>query len=245
MNTGISISAVGRGEQLDDAINRALDSKPDVIEIAVGARPCPRDPYETIHAAKASATITAHHTLPLLKQQTLRPDAGNELTIAHCLNRHGITSYTAHPPASRDTSDTGWFDWALRYRDCLGEHGIDFAVETMYTPRTPQDRAQGRWPLANEAGVIEFVEKAHQWGWDRPLLLDAAHVNIGVMHHEWTWAAATALLEQGCVHTVHLSDNDGRRDAHDPLAEGSAIHRWAASAPLDNAIYVIDEGRQL
>lgn len=239
----MSLSAVGAGGSLEGALERALSYTPDVVEIAVGARPALCDPYDALYQAATRCTLTAHHTLPLLPGANVYPTPGNEHQVARLLSRFRITSYSAHPPTCAST-DTSFTDWALAYRETLGSYGIDFAIETMYTPRTGRDRAYGRWPLADEKSVLSFCDWALSHGWRSPLLLDVAHVNIGVQHHEWRWETAASLLEAGLVTTLHISDNDGRRDAHTEIQPGSDISRWLGSVQLDPAVLVIDEGRR-
>jgi len=74
---------------------------------------------------------------------------------------------------------------------------------------------------------------------DVPILLDTGHLNVSA--HTLGFDRRDFARRHGWrVHAVHLHDNDGSRDAHEPAREGS----WALDAVRDSAAeYVVVEAR--
>lgn len=244
MTRGVSVSGVGGGGDIRDAVRRAaLDSA--IIEIAVGGRAFGCDPYEDLMAIRDACGVTfvGHHTLPLVEGAAVRPGIENQREVADLLERYEINTYSAHPLQLAETSEDGLFEWFCRTADLLGERGISFSLETMYTPRDARDRVSGRWHLADEESVTRFVTRAMDRGYNTPLLMDLAHIHIEAEHGHWRWESVHDLVRSGVVSCVHVSENDGRRDRHDSLSDTHRVREELSRIEAEFAGLVIDEGR--
>jgi hypothetical protein len=244
MTYATSISSIGGGGDVRDAV-RAACALSDVVEIAVGARALENDPWHALMEIKADTHVefVGHHTLPLVAGSAVRPGLNNQREIAALLNRYEITQYSAHPLQLSEVTEGELFEWFYRSADIFGEHGISFSLETMYTPRDSRDRTSGRWHLMDEDTVRRFVESAMGRGYNRPLLLDLAHIHIEVQHHRWRWESVHELVKSSAVSCVHVSENDGRRDRHDQLSDAHQVRRELNKIEAAFDGLIIDEGR--
>ena len=244
MKRGVSISGVGRGGDVRDAV-RSAAMLSDVVEIAVGGRTHGRDPWSDLMETRDTTGVefVGHHTLPLVEGPAVRPGLYNQQVVADLLERYEITTYSAHPLQLAEATEDTLFEWFCRSADLLGERGISFSLETMYTPRDSRDRTSGAWHLADEQSVMRFVERAMARGYKTPLLIDLAHVFIEVEHGQWRWESIHELVRHDAVSCVHVSENDGRRDRHDQLTHHHQVREELNRVEATFDGLIIDEGR--
>lgn len=240
-------TAWGNADPLDVVVDRILECDPDInaIELSIGARPI--DQPETVLGpiADAGIELLAHHTAPIGDSYHVRPDLRCPPHVAAQRCRDlGIIRYTAHPPHRQHASLDELNDWALNWWTTLAEHGISFAVETMYRPRTRDEITKtGGYHLSTPTEVWEFCDMAAAHGWDAPLLIDTSHLNIGLHGGEWTLGDIDELLAGAPCDEIHVSINDGRRDLHSPAGPFDDPALWA-TPHLDRFRWVVDEGRR-
>jgi len=244
LSRGVSVSGVGGGRDIRDAVQKAAATS-RIVEIAVGGRALDGDPYEDLMTIRDTCGVTfvGHHTLPLVEGAAVRPGFENQREVADLLERYEITTYSAHPLQLSETSEDGLFEWFCRTADLHGERGISFSLETMYTPRDARDHVSGRWHLADEASVTRFVTRAMARGYRTPLLLDLAHIHIEAEHGRWRWESVQDLVSSDAVSCVHVSENDGRRDRHDSLSDTHRIREELTRIEEAFSGLVVDEGR--
>lgn len=133
------------------------------------------------------------------------------------------------------------WDWAFAWHDALGAVGVEFRVETMYRPRTRDEHElTGGYHLDDAVSVLRFAGAAAARGWPRPLLVDASHLHIGFCGGQWTSGDVVELLASGLSDHLHVSANDGRRDAHTPVPAGHVVESWVVPH-LDRFAVVVDE----
>lgn len=241
-----TLSAWASSLPLDDALGRIATERPDtrVVELAVGARAV-QDPFTVLDSYRSRFAFIAHHTVPLGRGTVLRPDRDDPADLVSALRTAAITTYSAHPLSRRAASSfEELWSWASTLRDQLAAFGCSFALETMYVPRDPAEaRASGGYHLDTPAAVEQFLARAEQVGWENPLVLDAAHLHIGHHHGVWPVADIGDLLSAGVAAELHISANDGRRDAHDPLDLRHPVADWVGPH-LHRFDVVVDEGRR-
>lgn len=240
----VSTSAVGRGGDIRDAVREAASRAP-IVEVAVGARALGGDPFDDVCSTLQStgARLIGHHTLPLVEGAAVRPTLENITPVLQLVDRYEMASYTCHPFKLAECSEDELLAWTLQMHDSLGDRGVGFAIETMFTPRDARDRAAGAWHLADEASVVRFAIRCREHGMRAPLLVDLAHLYIETMHGNWRWETFEELVKDGYVAQLHVSQNDGRRDAHEAL---DAVHPVAEILRRIEPIFdglIIDEGR--
>lgn len=235
-------TAWGVGLPLEAALDRLFENRPDTthVELSVGAR---SGPVSTL-AKWPDVTFLGHHLLPL-GSRALRPNSRDKDDLIRTLGEAGITRYTAHPPHQRFVRGlTGLHQWCESWLSALTDAGIEFAVETMYTPRNRQEEEQsGGYFLSTPTEVWDFVSWAKSIGWEQPLVLDASHLFIGWSGGTWTDDDVMNLLDYGPADEIHISENDGRRDLHRPLTLGHKVSQWLANDTLSRYRYVVPEGK--
>ncbi len=235
-------TAWGMSLPLDAALERIFENRPDTthVELSVGARP---GPVSTLDRWP-DVTFIGHHLLPL-GERSLRPNARDRDDLIGTLIEAGITRYTAHPPHQRFVrGKTGLYQWCESWLTRLGAAGIEFAVETMYTPRNRQEQEQsGGYFLSTPGEVWDFVTWAQSIGWNQPLVLDASHLYIGWSGGTWTDDDVMNLLDYGPADEIHISENDGRRDLHRPLTFQHKVSTWLTDYTLTRFAYVVPEGK--
>lgn len=231
-------TAWGAGLPLDAALDRLFTERPDTkcVELSVGTRP--GDP--SLLDRYPDVKFIGHHVFPL-GQRNLRPNSRDKDELIDMLVATGIKRYTAHPPHKKFTRGlAGLHEWCRSWHDSLAEHGIEFAVETMYTPRDRKEReVSGGYFLSTPTEVWEFVEWAD---WDDPLVLDASHLYIGWSGGVWTDQDIYDLLMYAPAKEIHISENDGRRDLHRPLSERHKVSEWVDGL-LGRFEYTVLEGK--
>lgn len=245
-----SLSGWANGRPLEEVLAR-MDADPSlndvaVVELAIGARPV-ADPLGVLRRYRHRFSYIAHHSVTIAPGRVVRPDAGDLVAV---LDAAQIHAYSAHPPSRSAVDDDGLWRWALELRARLADAGISFALETMYPVRDRADAAWGTsWHLDSPVAVHGFLDRAAAVGWDRPLVLDAAHLHIGRSAGVWDDDAIATLCQRladtrACAE-AHISTNDGVRDRHDPPGTYPELDEWARRvAYAAEPGYLVDEGRR-
>jgi hypothetical protein len=241
-----SLTAWGAGRSLVEAVTAAAAHADDgVVQLAIGARP---DPNWLAVCSSVGVEWVAHHAVPLGRTM-LRPN-GDPDEMVQALTALGIRRYSAHPPARRHADDAELWAWARRWHDALAHAGITFALETMYPPLDPADAGYGAgWHLDTPASVHALLDQAERAGWAAPLVVDGAHLHIGVTSGVWSHDDVDALVarcaETGACAEAHLSANDGVRDRHLPPGTLPPVDAWVRHiAEGCRPALIVDEGRR-
>lgn len=239
-------TAWGDGDLLDVALSRIAACDPDVevVELSIGARAVD-DPIGLLHSWASRFRFVAHHTAPVLPGRSVRPDLLTDPeSVASALSEVGIRSYSGHPPSRRHCDEDGFWAWAHRWWETLGQAGVTWSVETMYVPRTrDEQQSSGGYHLSTPAEVWAFCARAAAVGWHDPLLIDVSHLLIGWSGGSWSERDILELLSDAPSKELHVSTNDGRRDIHQPLSFDDRAWSWVAPH-LDRFDLVVDEGRR-
>lgn len=242
MVTVETTTAWGMGLPLGATMERIFENRPGTthVELSVGSRPAP---VSTLNDWP-DVTFIGHHLLPL-GSHALRPNARDRDELIDTLVGAGIKRYTAHPPHQRFVrGQSGLHQWCESWLTRLSDVGIEFAVETMYTPRNKQEQEQsGGYFLSTPAEVWDFVAWAQSIGWDQPLVLDASHLYIGWSGGAWSDDDVHNVLDYGPADEIHISENDGRRDQHRPLTFEHKVSEWIGNDTLNRFRYVVPEGK--
>lgn len=242
-----SITGWGAKRPLGLAVSDAVAASPSgIVQLAIGARPV-KDPQQVLQAHPA--TFIAHNAVPLGESRMLR--AGNDPgEMIEALTRANIKRYSAHPPTRKQADSEGMWNWAFRWWTSLRRAGISFAVETMYPVQDPKDSGWGAgWHLDNPCAVWEFCDRATKAGWEFPLVVDGAHLNIGLTCGLWKQEDIGLLVErcqkQFLCAEAHVSSNDGVKDKHDPPGTRPWVDEfvWDIARRVHPQI-IVDEGRR-
>lgn len=166
------------------------------------------------HAARAPVRL--HHGFAFAAR---RQDVWGD--DARCLvDAHSVHPPVAGSPAAAAIAARGLGAWL----EARGEGGAAPLLETMYPG----------WVL----GTGDELEDAMRCG--APLAVDVSHVflqlSAGVMG-EGTWRRLAAYDRIG---EVHVSANDGSRDAHAPLAPSTFGLAWARERLADGVPVVLE-----
>lgn len=255
MRKFLSTSAAAHGDTLGVVMNRALKGYNN-IEIGIGPRPEP-DPGTIIYEMIAKGVIvTAHANCPLGDGRYLNQERDFDEIINRCWDL-GIHRYSVHAPRKRDYPSWDEFlTWAVtkwgstltpRLREGLSgsitysyrPRVFEFSVETMYPARDPY------W-LDSYDEVARFLDWTDHMGWERPLIADVAHLQIGMNQGLWTEPQVEYVMKSQQISEFHYSDNDGIHDNHKPYVEGvnSRIDRWLEWCRETPNIDMVDEGRR-
>jgi sugar phosphate isomerase/epimerase len=238
----ISVSAIGRGRPLDIVLEEAEQQGHDWIEIAVGAKPVDHIWFwDLLLNTGFDGQATFHHTLPIGKGVTLRPDSNQQYEkIIDELTNHGWDgiSYSMHPPLLKNIPTWRHFeDWIKHKIEYAGERNIQVAFENMYP--NPQDHL-----LATPVGLWDFMHAVEELGYeveDR-LVFDVSHAHIAGWEIE-----DFERLPDHCIKEFHYSCNDGRRDLHQRYVPPSWEFNLLQNMPhrLSNHVSMgVDEGRR-
>ena len=154
--------------------------------------------------------------------------------------RTGSPVYSIHPGLYRDAVDRihaqARFTENLRRLRALAEaRGILLAVETMY----PTPRHTPRYLADDDSGLQWLMSLAETE--DVGLVVDAAHLNIGLTQGRVTMETALRLFSHRRTAEVHVSDNDGVHDIHTPMRPESWF--WSAVHELPSTVPVVIESR--
>jgi hypothetical protein len=115
-----------------------------------------------------------------------------------------VTAESVHPPTSDHPA-------ARHFLAQLAQLPARVVLETMYPG----------YCLGDDAGVHEAMAL------QRPLAVDVSHVFLALAAGTMTMGTWARLQEYERIVEVHLSANDGRSDAHRPLARDSFGLDWA------------------
>ena len=158
----VSVSAVGRGGSITEAVREAFDHA-DTVEVAVGARSMGRDPYSDVLeiVRGAGGSLCGHHTLPVVVGEALRPWHSSAMDIAREVGRYEMSSYTFHPMVKNSSSWECFMNGAKAMHEAMWSVGAEAACETMFVPRVREDNPRVQWWLSNEAEVVRYAEEIH------------------------------------------------------------------------------------
>lgn len=241
-----SVTGWGGARPFDEAFADVVkEATSGVVQLAIGARPV-ENPLAIMK--RHNVEVIAHHTIPLGENRVLRPgkDPSN---LVEVLTRAGIRRYSAHPPPRNQANDSELLQWAKTWHDALASAGIAFALETMYPTKCESEAPEG-WHLDNPSSVHRFLDGAAKMNWERPLVVDGAHLHIGMTSKTWTGRDVAELVER-CVQDAlcaeaHVSSNDGVRDRHEPPGKHPDVDEfvWNVAKSIE-PLYIVDEGRRL
>lgn len=242
-----SLTAWGGARSLPKAFADAVAAAEDgVVQLAIGAKPV-QDPYTVL--SNSPVELIGHHAIPLGDYHMLRPEADPRVMI-EALTALNITHYSAHPPTRKQATKAEMWSWALHWQKSLQRAGISFALETMYPTNDPKDPGcDAGWHLDAPDAVDEFLTNAQKVNWPAPLVVDGAHLHIGITAGVWNYREVEALAkrcrEEKLCAEAHVSANDGIRDRHEapgrwPLVDDFV---WVLARSL-SPLYIVDEGRR-
>lgn len=238
-------TAWGCADPLDVVLDRiARNTDVHRVELSIGARPV-GDPWTVLDRWRHRFAFQAHHTAPIGAGCHVRPDVtADPVRAVAAVVAAGCDRYSGHPPNRNTVTWDGFLRWALTWWETCAAEGVNWSVETMYVPRLrdEQERSGGYW-LATPFEVWEFCRHATAAGWDRPLLVDASHMRIGVAGGGWTAHDVAEVFACAPVQAVHVSTNDGRRDEHLPAPPDSEVWRWVLPH-ADRYGWCVDEGKR-
>jgi sugar phosphate isomerase/epimerase len=225
----VSLSALG-GMSTGEALARAWSSGVRHVELAIGPRP---DPYvgDRVKAfAREGVIFRAHHAFVYGEQPAPLglATARDEAALLHRLDwlgSVGAEAYSVHPGSfavgwERERAYATFVDNARWLAARCGERGVAFGVEMMF----PMPEASRMRNLLDGPGEVDrFCREVPEAG----LVVDVAHMRL------WPDAEREALFDRYVARAleVHVSDNDGRRDTHTPVHEGTWWWRKLASVP--------------
>lgn len=240
-----STTSWGNADPLDRVLQRIANrTEATVVELAIGAKPI-SNPHDVIDRWRDRFEFIGHHTIPLGENENLRPTIGNHKTILSTCKDFALTSYSGHPPNKKHSNWNEFLGWASSYHDLLVADGISFAVETMYVPRLRSEHVTtGGYHLATPKEVFDFCLWAENFGWKKPLLVDASHLHIGYCGGQWAEKDIKELLASTFISELHISENDGMKDSHRPLTPSHKVSTWLENLDMSTISYVVDEGRR-
>lgn len=241
-----SLTAWGRARPLDVAFADAVAADHDgVVQLSIGTRPV-EDPFMVL--ANSPVELVAHHTVPLGRSRVLRPEA-DPTTMIEALEALGITRYSAHPPARRFADWDEMWSWARTWHRSCRRAGISFALETMYPAMDPSDQGHaGGWHLDAPHRVERFLDACAAEGWESPLVVDGAHLHIGLTAGVWSHDDIYSLVQRCCEENscaeAHVSSNDGVRDKHQRAGLYPHVDMFVEDLARNLApALIVDEGR--
>lgn len=148
----------------------------------------------------ANARVWDRHQL--LDAATFSPETRPYYeALADRSRRLGANAYSLHAGVQAHATRAQLFDRMHALQDVFGD--IRVAVEGLY-PRARDPQLMSTW-----ADYAALLETDLHWA------MDLSHLQIVARHEgHWDWDVARALLASPQCLEVHVSDNDGRKDAH-------------------------------
>jgi|694.fasta_scaffold93695_3 hypothetical protein len=232
-----SLAAVGRGRTLESALE-AVASRHQVVELTIGCLPG-EEPLP--HMTRLNLSAIAHHATPTVTGAIKHPETTPPCVMASELNALGVKFYSLHPPkaASSVTPESHAAKWFA----AMDEYQIPCALETMY-PLVTNGITRKEYSMDSGCETLRYVRAMQAAGYERPLVADMAHINIGLKHGFWDLAQVRELVRSGCVAALHYSSNNGDRDEHRSLSsQDAAIHELLHEFSSAGHAYEVDEGR--
>lgn len=231
----VSLSAYG-ATTLENSLNTLQAAGVSKVQLSVGVKP-----QNHLHILREYPfKYTAHSNFPLDENQANYDLVSNpgflanfERILEFCAN-HNIPSYSFHTGkyhnsmSSKDAYDR-FVENLTQVSTAAKGYGINIAVETMYPTNTPV-----RWVLDNQDEILKFLQTDLSVG----IVLDLAHVHIGVVQGTMTPGIVDTLMTHKRLSEVHISTNDGRLDIHQPLPD-----TWTVPMAITTGVPVVYEGR--
>lgn len=232
-----SLSAVGRGRTLEAALE-SVSRRHQVVELTIGCLP---GTGLMTQLARFNLGVIAHHAIPTPTGVIRHPETTPPAVMASDLSSLGAKFYSLHPPkasahATPESYATVWFA-------AMDAFGIPCALETMY-PLVTKGNPHKEYSMDSGYETLRFVHAMQSAGYERPLVADVAHINIGIKQGFWNLAQVRELVRSGGVAALHYSSNDGNRDEHKALSrQDEAILELLHEFQTSGHAYTIDEGR--
>ena len=233
----ISLAAVGRGRTIESALNIA-SSRHQFVELTIGCAP---STGLLAHLKRLKLSAIAHHAIPTSTGEIRHPETTSPNAMASELNALGVEFYSLHPPkaSSRETPESHAAVWF----SAMDEFRIPCALETMY-PLVTNSIPKKEYSMDSGCETLRYVRKMQSAGYERPLVADVAHINIGLKHGLWSLTQVRELVRSGGVAALHYSSNDGDRDEHRALSrEDGVILELLHEFDTAGHAYEVDEGR--
>jgi hypothetical protein len=232
-----SLAAVGRGRTLESAL-QAVASRHQVVELTIGCLP---GADLLTHLTRLNLSAIAHHATPTVTGEIKHPETTPPYAMASELNALGVKFYSLHPP--KLSSSVTPESHAAKWFAAMDEFRIPCALETMY-PLVTKGTPRKEYSMDSGYETLRYVRAMQAAGYERPLVADIAHINIGLKHGFWNTAQVRELVSSGGVAAIHYSSNDGDRDEHRSLSnQDAAIHELLHEFSSAGHAYAVDEGR--
>lgn len=232
-----SLAAVGRGRTLEAALE-SVSRRHQTVELTIGCLP---GPGLLTHLTRLKLGVIAHHAIPTASGAIRHPETTPPCVMASELSSLGAKFYSLHPPkaASSATPES----YAMVWFSAMDAFGIPCALETMY-PLVTKGGLRKEYSMDTGHETLHYVRAMQSSGYERPLIADIAHINIGLRHGFWTIAQVRELAQSGGVAALHYSSNDGDRDEHRALSnQDEAILELIHEFRESGYAYAVDEGR--
>ena len=232
-----SLAAVGRGRTLESALEAAA-VRHQVVELTIGCLP---GTDLLAHLTRLNLGAIAHHATPTVTGEIRHPETTSPDAMASELNALGVKFYSLHPPKS--ASNVTPESHAAKWFAAMDEFQIPCALETMY-PLVTKGIPRKEYSMDSGWETLRYVRAMQSAGYEKPLVADMAHINIGLKHGLWNLAQVRELVRSGGVAALHYSSNNGDRDEHRSLSnQDAAIHELLHEFSSAGHAYEVDEGR--